>query len=91
MSQANAPVQVIVAAFQSEDGAKQALKELKQARNQGLINIEDAAVIRKDEKGKLLLYQVEGRGDGPEPQALETEMNPAQEKTHANDGNQDQE
>lgn len=53
MSQENIPVEVIVAAFQSEDGAKEALKALKQARNQGLIKIDDAAVIRKDEKGKL--------------------------------------
>jgi uncharacterized membrane protein len=49
----NVPVEVIIAAFQDENGAKAALKGLKQAKSQGLIKIDDAAVIRKDAKGKL--------------------------------------
>ena len=40
------PVQVIVAAFQDEEADKSALKALKQARKEGLIKIENAAVMR---------------------------------------------
>ncbi len=47
------PIQVIVAAFKDEKSAKSALKELKQAQKAKLIKIENAAVLRKDEKGKL--------------------------------------
>src|SRR4051812_34182218 len=49
----NVPVQLIVAAFQDENGAKQALKQLKQAKKEHLIKIENAAIIRKDAKGKI--------------------------------------
>jgi len=49
----NNPMQLIVAAFQSEDGAEQALESLKAAKKENLIKIENAAVIRKDMKGKL--------------------------------------
>ncbi len=62
------PIEVIVAAFQSEDGAKEALKDLKRAKSQGLIKIDDAAVIRKDAKGKLHIKETAdmstGRGAG---------------------------
>ena len=68
MSQENVPIEVIVAAFQDEDGAKAALKQLKSAKRQGLIKIDDAAVIRKDEKGKLHIKETAdmstGRGAG---------------------------
>ena len=68
MSQENVPREVIVAAFQDEDGAKAALKQLKSAKRQGLIKIDDAAVIRKDEKGKLHIKETAdmstGRGAG---------------------------
>jgi uncharacterized membrane protein len=68
MSQESVPVEVIVAAFQSEDGAKDTLNTLKQAKRQGLIKIIDAAVIRKDEKGKLHIKETAdmstGRGAG---------------------------
>jgi len=47
------PVELIVAAFQDEKGADAVLKELKQAKREKLIGIENAAVIRKDEKGKI--------------------------------------
>jgi uncharacterized membrane protein len=49
----NVPVQLIVAAFQDENGAKQALQQLKQAKKEHLIKIENAAVIRKDAQGKV--------------------------------------
>src|SRR5210317_1944182 len=64
MSEANVPVQVIVAAFQHENGAKKALNELKQAKHQGLIKIDDAAVIRKDEKGKLHIKETADMSTG---------------------------
>ncbi len=58
------PVEVIVAAFQDEDGAKQALNELKQAKHQGLIKIDDAAVISKDAKGKLHIKETADMSTG---------------------------
>ncbi len=58
------PVQVIVAAFQDEKAAKSALKELKQASREGLIKIENAAVLRKDEKGKLHIKETHDMGGG---------------------------
>ena len=47
------PVQVVVAAFQDEQAASNALEELKELKRERLIGIVDAAVIRKDEGGKL--------------------------------------
>ena len=47
------PVELIVAAFGEEKAAKAALKELKAAKKAKLIDIVDAAVIRRDEKNKL--------------------------------------
>jgi uncharacterized membrane protein len=58
------PVQVVVAAFKDENTAAEALKALKQARNQGLIRIVDAAVLRKDEKGKLHIKETADMGGG---------------------------
>jgi uncharacterized membrane protein len=58
------PVQVIVAAFQDEKAAKAALKELKQASREGLIKIENAAVLRKDKKGKLHIKETHDMGGG---------------------------
>lgn len=47
------PVQLILAAFNDEKAADQALNELKAAKKERLIGILDAAVMRRDEKGKL--------------------------------------
>jgi len=47
------PVELIVAAFGEEKAAKAALKDLKAAKRAKLIDIIDAAVIRRDEKNKL--------------------------------------
>lgn len=58
------PVQLIVAAFQDENAAKEALNQLKQAQKQKLIKIEDAAVLRKDEKGKLHIKETADMGGG---------------------------
>jgi len=58
------PVQLIVAAFQDEKSAAEALKSLKQARKEKLISIQNAAVLRKDEKGKLHIKETADLGGG---------------------------
>lgn len=58
------PVELIVAAFQTEDGAEQALKELKAAKKDHLINIDNAAVIHKDAKGKVHIKELKDMGGG---------------------------
>lgn len=47
------PVEVVVAAFDSKNGAEEALRDLKDVKNEGLIGIRNAAVLWKDESGKL--------------------------------------
>lgn len=58
------PVQLIVAAFNDEKAADQALKELKAAKKERLIGIQNAAVLRKDEKGKLHIKETADMGGG---------------------------
>ena len=58
------PVQLIVAAFQDEGAAKEVLKDLKEASREGLVKIENAAVLRKDEKGKLHIKETHDMGGG---------------------------
>ena len=58
------PVQLIVAAFKDEKAAKEALAALKEAKKAGLIKIENAAVLRKDEKGKLHIKETHDIGGG---------------------------
>lgn len=58
------PVELIVAAFQDEKAASEALKGLKQARKEKLIGIQNAAVLRKDEKGKLHIQETADLGGG---------------------------
>jgi uncharacterized membrane protein len=58
------PVEIIVAAFQDPNGASAALAELKQAKKQGLIKIEDAAVLVKDADGKLRIKETADMGGG---------------------------
>lgn len=58
------PMQIIVAAFQDEDEADQALKTLKEAKKEKLISIDNAAVIRKDEEGKLHIKETADMGGG---------------------------
>lgn len=48
-----APVQVIVAAFNAPDGAGAMMADLRQGKKEGLIGIIDAAVVVKDADGKL--------------------------------------
>ena len=56
MSQA--PVQLIVAAFNDEKEAELALKELKRAKKEKLIGINAAAIIRRDQKNKMHIKEV---------------------------------
>jgi uncharacterized membrane protein len=58
------PVQIVVAAFQDEKSADEALKVLKQAKRERMIGLQDAAVIRKDEKGKLHIKETEDMSTG---------------------------
>lgn len=58
------PVELIVAAFTEENAADEALKQLKQAKREGLIAIDNAAVIRRDEKNKLHIKEVHDMGGG---------------------------
>lgn len=58
------PIQLIVAAFNEEKAADQALEALRQAKKEKLIGILDAAVIRRDEKNKLHLKETADVGGG---------------------------
>lgn len=51
--ESDVPVEVVLAAFSDEKGAEKALGELKQAKKDRLIGIRNAAVLWKDDKGKL--------------------------------------
>ncbi len=55
------PVQLIVAAFSTADAADRLMEELKQGKKEGLIGIVDAAVVVKDENGKLKVTNAKAR------------------------------
>lgn len=57
----NVPVQIIVAAFNSLDGAATVMADLKQGKKEGLIGIVDAAVVVKDADGKLKVTDAKRR------------------------------
>jgi uncharacterized membrane protein len=59
-----APVQLIVASFKTEDGAEKALAELKAAKKDHLIRIDNAAVLRKDAAGKVHIKELKDMGGG---------------------------
>jgi uncharacterized membrane protein len=58
------PVQLIVAAFQDEKMAKNALEVLKDGQRQKLIKIDNAAVLHKDAKGRLHIKETADMGGG---------------------------
>lgn len=58
------PVQVVVAAFKEEKAADEVLGELKAAKWAGLIGIQNAAVLRRDEKNKLHIKELKDWGGG---------------------------
>jgi uncharacterized membrane protein len=55
------PVQVIVAAFNTPDGAGKVMSDLKQGKKAGLISIQDAAVVVKDTNGKVKITDAKHR------------------------------
>jgi uncharacterized membrane protein len=59
---ADIPTQVILAAFKDEDGADVALKQLKEAQKEHLIKVENVAVLRCDQHGKLSIKEPTDRG-----------------------------
>jgi uncharacterized membrane protein len=58
------PVQVLIAAFNEEKAADEVLDELKAAKWAGLIGIQNAAVLRRDEKNKLHIKELKDWGGG---------------------------
>jgi uncharacterized membrane protein len=58
------PVQILIAAFNEEKAADQVLKELKEAQWAGLIGIQNAAVLRRDENDKLHVKEIADWGGG---------------------------
>jgi uncharacterized membrane protein len=58
------PVQLIVAAFKTEDGASNALDELKAAKKEHLIKIDNAAILRKDAEGEVHIKELKDMGGG---------------------------
>jgi len=58
------PVQVVVAAFKEEKAADEVLKELRAAQWDGLIGIQNAAVLRRDHKDKLHIRELKDWGGG---------------------------
>ncbi|HFQ94722.1 MAG TPA: DUF1269 domain-containing protein [Anaerolineae bacterium] len=60
----NVPVQLIVAAFNDEKGADEAWKQLKSAKWQGIIGIDNMAKIRRDEKNKIHIKEAGDPGGG---------------------------
>ena len=58
------PVELIVAAFQDEGGAEAALQELKAAKKEGLIKIDNAAILKKDANGKIHIKEAKDMGGG---------------------------
>jgi uncharacterized membrane protein len=64
MSNNDVPVQVIVAAFQNEKGAEDALQKLKEAKKEQVIDIDNTAVLRRDEDGKLHVKEARDMSGG---------------------------
>src|SRR5690348_10054251 len=61
---ADVPVQIVAAAFNSPDGAAEALKGLKKAQADGLVTIDNLAVLTKDADGKLEIKEPTDWGGG---------------------------
>jgi uncharacterized membrane protein len=58
------PTQVILAAFKDEQGADAALKQLREAQKEHLIDLRNAAVLRRDQEGKLHISEPTDMGGG---------------------------
>jgi uncharacterized membrane protein len=59
-----APTEVILAAFNDEQGAQDALERLKEAQKLDLIDIENSAILRRDQQGKLHIKEAKDMGGG---------------------------
>ena len=59
MSDSDAPVELVVAAFPDEQGAARALEHLKQAKKEKLIDIRDAAVITCDANNTVRIKETD--------------------------------
>ena len=59
MTSTHGPLDIIVAAFDTESGADEAFQRLTQAHQPELINIDNAAIIRKDAHGTVRLAEPE--------------------------------
>jgi uncharacterized membrane protein len=63
-----APVQLLVAAFTEEDAADKVFEQLKQAKKEKLIHIQDVAVIKRDADSKIHINEPKdwkaGKGAG---------------------------
>jgi uncharacterized membrane protein len=64
IEESDVPVQIIVAAFPDEGKADAALKQLQELKKEHMIGILDAAVVRKDQDGKLHVKETEDMGGG---------------------------
>jgi len=58
------PVELIVAAFNDEDKAGEVLKDLKELQKEQIIFLVNAAVMTKNEKGKVSLKETQDVGAG---------------------------
>jgi len=56
------PVQVIVAAFQTENGAEEAYQTLKVIKREKLLTIQDAALLRRDMRNKVHIKEMHDMG-----------------------------
>ncbi|NEQ45987.1 MAG: DUF1269 domain-containing protein [Leptolyngbya sp. SIOISBB] len=54
----DAPVQLLIASFNDEKAANEAMKTLRAAKRQHLIGIQKAAVLRRNAKGKLHIAEL---------------------------------
>src|SRR4051812_14874960 len=58
------PIQIVVAAFRDEGAADEALEQLRAVQRQGMIKIDDAAVLRRDANDKLHIKEIADMGGG---------------------------
>jgi len=58
------PVDVIVASYNDEQGASNALKDLKAAQEGWTVNLKDAAVLKRDSNNKLNITESADKGFG---------------------------
>ncbi len=52
------PIQVIVAAFKTQDGAEEAYKTLKVIKREKLLTFQDAALLRRDLRNKIHIQEM---------------------------------